>query len=411
MKLLSICLPVYNEEQYIKDLLNNITDQLNASLLKQVEICISDNHSDDGTDQIIQKFIEQHRNYSISYNRRNENKGFGVNFQEAIEMADAKYCWIIGADDRIKKNMLKEIINNIKEAEENDIDIIIAPYDYQDGDITKTAQIIKNGDNNKIFNMKDNTQFENYFIRVNNKYGNAGIFAFISNVIFSKKSWMACKGIPEKYTFSPYIQCFKHISTLKNGAKLYYLNKSFLLRGIDRDNGFEKYGCNYFFDLCIEIYNVISFFFEGELKDYLANEFLSDSETFVRFLNSEVNSNKINEFLSWDINLSRVLKVTFVSENNISALKDKKVVLFGASIMSTRIKEKLEKLGITIIAYLDNAETKWGSMFNDVEIKNPEQLYEFDKEGCNIVITSRYYWENYNQLIKMNLVNSRIIMC
>ena len=63
-----------------------------------IEICISDNASEDGTAQIVAEFQRQSR-FPISYHRFPTDMRGVRNFNNAVEMARAEYCWLVGSDD------------------------------------------------------------------------------------------------------------------------------------------------------------------------------------------------------------------------------------------------------------------------------------------------------------------------
>ncbi|EBH2219729.1 glycosyltransferase, partial [Salmonella enterica] len=48
--LISFCIPTYNRKEYLEELLNSINNQEKFNL--DIEICISDNASTDGTEEM-----------------------------------------------------------------------------------------------------------------------------------------------------------------------------------------------------------------------------------------------------------------------------------------------------------------------------------------------------------------------
>jgi len=91
--LVSIGLPVYNEQRFIRETV--------ASLLAQdfedLELIISDNASTDGTEEICRQFAAQ--DPRVSYERSEVNRGAFVNFDRVFELASAKYFMWAGAHD------------------------------------------------------------------------------------------------------------------------------------------------------------------------------------------------------------------------------------------------------------------------------------------------------------------------
>ncbi|WP_420493158.1 glycosyltransferase family 2 protein [Sedimenticola hydrogenitrophicus] len=91
--LISVGVPVYNEEKYISKTLDSLLSQDYPNL----EIVISDNSSDDGTSIICQRYASNHP--SIVYHRHKINRGPGFNFEYALTMANGEYfMWASGHD-------------------------------------------------------------------------------------------------------------------------------------------------------------------------------------------------------------------------------------------------------------------------------------------------------------------------
>lgn len=91
--LVSIGLPVYNEEQYLRQTLDSLLcqDHLN------IEIIISDNASDDMTEQICREYCQISN--KIRYSRFAENMGQGANFKKVLHEARGEFfMWACGHD-------------------------------------------------------------------------------------------------------------------------------------------------------------------------------------------------------------------------------------------------------------------------------------------------------------------------
>lgn len=80
----------------------------------------------------------------------------------------------------------------------------------------------------------------------------------------------------------------------------------------------------------------------------------------------------------------------------------KKVICFGAGLKGIRTKRFLEHVGYEVAYFCDNAESKWGSFADKIEIVSPAGLNELYKDGkyC-VLITSAYHEQIKAQLINM----------
>lgn len=107
--LLSILIPVYNAEKFLRRCLDSIVRQ---SLFKDdVEIVIINDGSKDGSLSIIQSYNERFHN--IRYFSR-ENKGIGPTRNELITNAHGTYFWFVDADDFVADNSLELLLPLLK---------------------------------------------------------------------------------------------------------------------------------------------------------------------------------------------------------------------------------------------------------------------------------------------------------
>ena len=107
---LSICIPTYNRARYLKQCLDNIVCQLkDEKTTDLVEVVISDDASQDDTQELAKKY--QARFNNIKYFRNEKNLGMTGNIINSVLKATGKYCWSIGDDDFIQNGSLKFIVD------------------------------------------------------------------------------------------------------------------------------------------------------------------------------------------------------------------------------------------------------------------------------------------------------------
>ena len=114
-KLLSIVVPVYNAETYIKQCLDSLLEQ-DTEQEKYEIICINDGSTDDSL-RILEEYAKKYDNIRLI---DKQNEGVSVARNLGLEKACGKYVWFVDADDFIKPNCLKMI----KVPIENEPDII-----------------------------------------------------------------------------------------------------------------------------------------------------------------------------------------------------------------------------------------------------------------------------------------------
>ena len=119
----SVILPVYNVDQYLKECLESIVNQT----LRDIEIiCINDGSTDRSL-EILNEYAQKDSRFNVL---SQENQGQGVARNKGVELAKGKYIQFVDPDDWIELNML-EILYNF--AEEHKSKVVKFNYsDYND---------------------------------------------------------------------------------------------------------------------------------------------------------------------------------------------------------------------------------------------------------------------------------------
>lgn len=113
LPLVSIGMPVYNGEEYIRDALNSLL----AQTFHDFDLIISDNASTDGTGEICLEYAQ--RDSRVVYVRQKENIGAAANFQFVLERAQASIFMWAAYDDKWAKNYLMKATSLLNEKDIN----------------------------------------------------------------------------------------------------------------------------------------------------------------------------------------------------------------------------------------------------------------------------------------------------
>ena len=105
---LSICVPTYNRS---KSLINCLQSIASCHDHNQIQVCVSDNGSDDQTKEVISKFKDK---LNIKYHKFSSNIGRVKNYLKVISMADGIFTWMIGDDDLLVPDSINKVLNLIK---------------------------------------------------------------------------------------------------------------------------------------------------------------------------------------------------------------------------------------------------------------------------------------------------------
>lgn len=148
MVTLSIIVPIYNTENYLKKCINSLLRQD----IDNYEILLVNDSSPDNSQTIINEYQKNYPNIIKGYIK--ENGGLGDTRNYAIPYANGKYIMFVDSDDYIKENSLRLLCEKM---DKEDLDILV--FDF-----------IKVYDNKKFIHEKnmDKVSIENYILSTPN---------------------------------------------------------------------------------------------------------------------------------------------------------------------------------------------------------------------------------------------------
>ncbi len=136
---LSIIIPVYNVEQYIrKCLMSCLNQNLDQS---QYEIIVVDDGSIDGSANIVKEVAQNISNILLV---RQKNSGLSVARNTGLAKAKGEYVWFVDSDDWIQTDSLEYLVNT---ACDNELDVLcfgVRYYhtsDHIDFSVSPTSQV------------------------------------------------------------------------------------------------------------------------------------------------------------------------------------------------------------------------------------------------------------------------------
>lgn len=136
MAKISVIIPVYNVEQYLKECLESIINQT----LKDIEIiCVNDGSTDDSL-EILNEFIKKDQRIKLITQK---NKGLSAARNAGYNIATSEYIYFIDSDDWIELNTLENIYNKIIKTQ-SDVLLFGTNNVYGDNHIMKNNMRIMN---------------------------------------------------------------------------------------------------------------------------------------------------------------------------------------------------------------------------------------------------------------------------
>ena len=120
MPKVSVIIPVYNVENYLRQCLDSVINQT----LKDIEIILVDDGSTDNSLKILQNYAQKESRIKII---NKENSGYGASMNIGIGTAQGEYIGIVESDDFIEPDMFEKLYNT---AVSNNLDLVRCQY-YQ----------------------------------------------------------------------------------------------------------------------------------------------------------------------------------------------------------------------------------------------------------------------------------------
>ena len=130
----SVIVPVYNTEKYLK----NCIDSLLKQNFEDYEIIVINDLSPGNAEEIIKSYNDK----KIVYIKNKTNKGIGYNRNLGIKKAKGEYVCFIDSDDYVKENFISKMYNYSKE---NNLDLCVCDY----------VNVDEEGNKLKEFNLSD----------------------------------------------------------------------------------------------------------------------------------------------------------------------------------------------------------------------------------------------------------------
>lgn len=142
----SVIMPVYNGEKYIKQAINSVFNQS----YKDIELIIVDDGSTDSTSVMIHKIIEDNKHFDIKYFNQ-ENKGPSIARNVGIKNAKGKYIALLDSDDYYHRDKIYEHVKYL--LENPSIDIVYGDLTIvnSEGEIQNLLKAEMPSDNRNLF--------------------------------------------------------------------------------------------------------------------------------------------------------------------------------------------------------------------------------------------------------------------
>lgn len=223
--LLSICIPAFNREVFLKDCL----ESLKCSWCSDIEIVVSDNASTDGTLAVLEDYAHQ---LPLRWQQQPTNLGFDRNCGAVVSMARGRYCWLLGSDDCIAEGALVQIMVKLLQHDPDifhfgyvQADLALRPMSRSTPPASATAITMNAIELPKYLSALPNVSL---------------LFAFISSFIFRRQSWIDQQDQITGWLDSHYVHTFMLHAMLAAGASVLSSDECFVIARGGNPNEFNS---------------------------------------------------------------------------------------------------------------------------------------------------------------------------
>ncbi|MFH1461879.1 MAG: glycosyltransferase family 2 protein [bacterium] len=176
-KLVSIGMPVFNGENFIRQAL----DSLLAQKYENFEINISDNASTDKTEKICKEYLA--KDDRVHYYRNNRNMGAGVNFKRVLDLSKGEYFMWAACDDMWHSDFISSCVKIL----EDNKNIGMAFSNIVN--INSFGQIIRKYPSFEQFSGINNTKIISNYVKDPEIMGKANLIYSVYKLNSFKKTW------------------------------------------------------------------------------------------------------------------------------------------------------------------------------------------------------------------------------
>lgn len=220
MKLLSVAVPCYNSENYMRKCIDSLLEGG-----EDVEILIVDDGSTkDHTAEIADEYAQKYPTIVRAIHKENGGHGSAVN--TGIENAKGLYFKVVDSDDWVKKDAYLKILGKLKELAGGDtvLDMLVSNFVYdKEGEKRK-----------KVMHYRHIFPTEEMFTWEDCHHFTKGHYILMHSVIFRTKLLRQCgMKLPEHTFYVDNLYVFEPLPYVKN---MYYMDVNFYRYYIGRED-------------------------------------------------------------------------------------------------------------------------------------------------------------------------------
>ena len=401
---ISIIIPVYNVEKYLRECLDSILNQT----FQEFEIICTDDGSTDKSLEILEEYKRKDDRFVILQQR---HFGAGAARNNGIKLAKGKYIMFLDADDYFEPTLLEEMYER---ADKYDADLTVCSSKKvdDDGNVTET------GSPNFPINI-DKVPLERIFNREEFK---DNIFSLFSPVIWNKlikKSFLK-----ENNLEFPPLTIYEDIAFVHSlmicANRIVAFNKELVNYRFNRPHSLASMRSKHTIDAvksCMYLGDFLKT--RGFLPEY-ENAY---KEVFINHIRAEIsycNDDEYKKFLQefkallpndWQ-KYQSALKKDYITPTYLKKfIGNKKVMLWGGSLFIGQVLEKETEKNPNILGIIDRNAASAGKPFCNYTIYPPEAINELKPDGVILTVLSNneFVYESLKEEFKEKYPNVELL--
>ena len=378
---ISLIIPVYNVEKYLKQCLDSIINQT----FKEIEVICIDDGSDDNSYEILKRYAASDSRFIVTCQK---NHVAAIARNTGLKIAAGKYVQFLDADDYFEPNMLQELYDK---AEETNADMVVCSARKVD---VNGYVIEQNNPNwpinillapvNKAFNWHDFSD---------------SIFSLFCVVPWNKlylRKMLTDNNLQFQNLKSSNDLSFGHISRIC-ASKIIILDKILINYRYNRAGSIAKLRVQNSINI-IEACLKVKEFLQGKgLYEDLKQSFNRAFINHIRAGVSLCDDNEYKKFIYEFKNLmpdefkkyEKFINYEYITPEYLKEfIGDKKVLLWGASLFIRKVLESENIPNPNILGIIDNNSALWGQMCGYYKILSPDLIGTINPDGILLTVLS-----------------------
>ncbi len=381
--MISIVIPVYNTEKYLRECLDSLLRQT----FQDFEIICVNDGSTDGSLEILEEYAGKDSRIRL-LNQKHEGAGSARN--AGIEAARGKYIQFLDSDDFFQPDMLEEFYNT---AEKYGADVVVCSGRTADLE----GNIIENENPNFMINFNTcpiNRPFSKYDFPKN-------IFSLFSSAAWNK-FYLRKLITDNNLRFQNLSSCndlgFVRIADA-SAERIVVINRELINYRAHRVGGISYSRASKTINLIKAGKYVKDFLIKNNMYKFLEDAHIYAMKRSVSWEISLCNEEQYKKFFQelkqlmpqeWKI-YCPVLRKEYITPEYIKTfIGNKKVLLWGASIFLGNVLKNEKVKNPNILGIIDKNPDKQGKFLGGYEIFPPESLSKLKPDGVLFTIQNNY---------------------